>query len=169
MNVIETERLNLREATEEDAAFILELLNDPDFIRHVADRGLRTLEDARRYIVEKFVASYRRNDFGFWLVETKETGEAAGVCGLVNRAELPGVDVGYAFLPRFRSKGYAYESAAAVVRHARESLALRRLYAIVNPDNTASIRVLEKLGMKFERMVKFPDEENEIKLFAADL
>src|SRR5687767_8581077 len=80
LNVIETERLNLREATEEDAAFILELLSDPDFIRHVADRGLRTLEDARRYIVEKFVASYRRNDFGFWLVETKETGEAAGVC-----------------------------------------------------------------------------------------
>ena len=169
MNVIETERLNLREATEEDAAFMLELLNDPDFKRHVADRGVRTLEEARGYVREKFVESYRRNGYGFWLVETKETGEAAGVCGLVSRAELPGVDVGYAFLPRFRSKGYAYESAAAVVRRAREQLGLRRLYAIVNPDNPASIRVLEKLGMSFERMVRLSADEPEIKLFAADL
>ncbi|MET0622491.1 MAG: GNAT family N-acetyltransferase [Pyrinomonadaceae bacterium] len=169
MNVIETERLNLREVTEADAPFILELLNDPDFIRNVADRGVRTLEEARRYVAEKFVEGYRRAGFGFWLVEPKGTDTPAGICGLVKRDSLPGVDVGYAFLPPFRSKGYASESASAVMLYARETLGLRRLYAIVNPENAGSVRVLEKLGMRFERMVKLSDDEPEIKLFAADL
>ncbi|HEX8560221.1 MAG TPA: GNAT family N-acetyltransferase [Pyrinomonadaceae bacterium] len=169
MNVIETERLGLREVTEADAAFILELLNDPDFVRNVADRGLRTLEDARRFISERLVESYRSFGFGFWLVETKDAKEPAGICGLVSRDALPGVDVGYAFLPQFRSRGYAYESASAVVRYARDVAGLKRLYAIVNPANAVSIRVLEKLGMKFERMVRLADDEPEIKLFAADL
>jgi RimJ/RimL family protein N-acetyltransferase len=169
LNVIETERLNLREVTEADAPFVLELLNDPDFIRNVADRGVRTLEEARRYVAEKFVEGYRREGFGFWLVEPKESGTPAGVCGLVKRDALPGVDVGYAFLPPFRSKGYASESASAVISYARDTLGLGRLYAIVNPENSASVRVLEKLGMRFERMVRLSDDEPEIKLFAADL
>jgi RimJ/RimL family protein N-acetyltransferase len=169
LNVIETERLNLREVNESDAAFVLELLNDPDFVRNVADRGVRTLEDARRYVAERFTAAYRRDGFGFWLVEPKGSGLPAGICGLVKRDALPGVDVGYAFLPPFRSKGYAYESASAVVAYAREALGLKRVYAIVNPENAVSIRVLEKLGMKFERMVRLSADEPEVRLFAADL
>lgn len=169
MSLIETERLRLREVSESDAGFVLEMLNDPDFIRNVADRGVRTLEGARDYITERFVESYRRHGFGFWLVEEKESGAPAGVCGLVKRETLPGVDIGYSFLPAFRSKGYASESAAAVMRHAREAFGLRRLYAIVNPDNAVSIRVLEKLGMRFERMVRLAPDEPEIKLFAAEL
>jgi RimJ/RimL family protein N-acetyltransferase len=169
LNVIETERLNLREVNESDAAFILELLNDPDFMRNVADRGVRTLEDARRYVAERFTAAYRRDGFGFWLVEPKGSGVPAGICGLVKRDTLPGVDVGYAFLPPFRSKGYAYESASAVVAHARDALGLKRIFAIVNPENAVSIRVLEKLGMKFERMVSLSPDEPEVRLFAADL
>lgn len=169
MNVIETERLNLREATEADAPFVLELLNDADFIRNVADRGVRTLEDARRYVAEKFVEGYRRDGFGFWVVESKEANTPAGVCGLVKRDVLPGVDVGYAFLPAFRSKGYASESASAVMCYARETLGLGLLYAIVNPENALSVRVLEKLGMRFERMVRLSDDEPELKLFATDL
>lgn len=169
MNVIETERLNLREVNESDAAFILELLNDPDFVRNVADRGVRTLEEARRYVAERFTATYRRDGFGFWLVEPKGSGLPAGICGLVKRDALPGVDVGYAFLPPFRSKGYASESASAVVAYAREVLGLKRIFAIVNPENAVSIRVLEKLGMKFERMVRLSPDEPEVRLFAADL
>jgi RimJ/RimL family protein N-acetyltransferase len=169
LNVIETERLNLREMNEGDAAFMLELLNDPDFVRNVADRGVRTVEDARRFISERLVESYRRNGFGFWVVEPKDSKAPAGICGLVKRDALPGVDVGYAFLPPFRSKGYAYESAAAVLRHARDVVGLKRLLAIVNPDNAASIRLLEKLGMRFERMVSLSADEPEVKLFAADL
>lgn len=169
MSVIETERLNLREVDEGDAAFILELLNDTDFVRYVADRGVRTLEDARRYVSEKFVEGYRRNGYGFWLVEPKESKTPAGICGLVKRDGLPDVDVGYAFLPPFRSKGYAYESAAAVLAYARDVVGLKRLLAITDPDNAASIRVLEKLGMRFERMVSLSPGEPEVRLFSADL
>ena len=169
MNVIETERLNLREVTERDAAFVLELLNDPDFVRNVADRGVRTLEEARRYIAERFVASYRRDGFGFWLVEPKGSTVPAGICGLVRRDTLPEVDVGYAFLPPFRSKGYASESAAAVLAYARDVVGLKRLLAITSPDNTVSMRVLEKLGMRFERIVSLAPGEPEVRLFAADL
>ncbi|HEX8503016.1 MAG TPA: GNAT family N-acetyltransferase [Pyrinomonadaceae bacterium] len=169
MNVIETERLNLREVTEADAAFVLELLNDPDFVRFVADRGVRTLEDARRYVAEKFTAGYRRDGFGFWLVEPKGSGAAAGICGLVRRDTLPGVDIGYAFLPPFRSKGYAHEAAAAVLAYARDVVSLKRLLAITNPDNAVSARVLEKLGMRFEGMVRLSPDEPEVRLFAVDL
>ena len=169
MNVIETERLNLREVTESDAAFVLELLNDPDFVRHVADRGVRTLEDARRYIAERFTATYAREGFGFWLVEPKESGLPAGICGLVKRETLPGVDIGYAFLPPFRSKGYAFEAASAVLAYARDVLKLKRLLAITSPDNTVSMRVLEKLGLRFERMVRLTPDEPEVTLFAIDL
>lgn len=170
MNVIETERLSLREMSERDAAFMLELLNDTDFKRFIADRGVRTLEGAARYIEERFAESYRQHGFGLWLVETKEGREAAGICGLLNRGEpVPGVEVGYAFLPSFRGKGYAYEAASAAKAYARDALKLPRLHAVVNPDNDASIRVLEKLGMRFERMVRLMGEEFDIKLFSTDL
>jgi ribosomal-protein-alanine N-acetyltransferase len=169
LNVIETERLNLREVSESDAPFILEILNDPDFVRFVADRGVRTVEDARRYVAERFTAGYRRDGFGFWLVEPKGSGVPAGICGLVRRDSLPGVDIGYAFLPPFRSKGYAYESASAVLAYARDVLGLKRLLAVTSPDNDVSIRVLEKLGLRFEGMVSLSPGEPEVRLFAADL
>jgi ribosomal-protein-alanine N-acetyltransferase len=169
LNVIETGRLNLRELSEADAAFMLAVLNDPGFVRFVGDRGVRTVEEAARYIGERFVESYRQNGFGLWLVETKDEKMPAGICGLLRRGTLPGVEVGYAFLPPFRSRGYAFEAASAATAYARDVLGLPRLYAVVNPDNAVSIRVLEKLGMKFERMVKLSGEESEIKLFSTDL
>ena len=169
MDVIETERLNLREMSEADAGFMLEVLSDPGYVRFIGDRGVRTTEAAARYIDERFVESYRKNGFGLWLVVTKDEQAPAGICGLLNRGTLPGVEVGYAFLPPFRSKGYAFEAASAATAYAREVLGLPRLYAVVNPDNAVSIRVLEKLGMKFERMVKLSGEDSEIKLFSTDL
>jgi RimJ/RimL family protein N-acetyltransferase len=169
LNVIETERLNLREMSGADAGFVLEVLNDPGFIRYVGDRGVRTIGDAERYIEERFAESYRRNGFGLWLVEAKGEGVPVGMCGLVTRKELNVVEVGYAFLPPFRGKGYAHEAAAATADYARRVLGLSRLYAIVNPDNHVSVRVLEKLGMKFERPVRLSGEESDVKLFAAEL
>ena len=170
MSVIETERLNLREMSEADAGFVLEVLNDPGFKRYVGDRGVRTIEEAARYIDERLAQSYRQHGFGLWLVEAKDEGVPAGMCGLLKRGEpVPGVEVGYAFLPPFRGKGYAYEAAAAVAGYAREVLGLSRLYAIVNPDNAVSVRVLEKLGMRFERPVRLSAEESEVNLFSAEL
>lgn len=151
---------------ERDAAFILELLNDPDFLHNIGDRGVRTIEDAIRYILAGPVESYARHGFGLWLVELKDSATPAGICGLVKRDALPDPDIGYAFLPRFRSHGYAYESAAAVLGYAFGALGRRRVLAITNGQNVGSIRVLEKIGLKFERPVRLSEGAPEIMLFA---
>ena len=168
MNILETERLTLRQFTADDAAFILELVNEPSFIQNIGDRGVRTLSDAVRYIETGPVASYARNGFGLYLVQLKESGESIGMCGLIKRAALEDVDIGYAFLPRFWSKGYAVEAARAVKEQAR-GLGLKRLAAIVDPANTGSIRVLEKLGLVFEKTIKLSADDIDLKLFAIDL
>ncbi|MFN0083765.1 MAG: GNAT family N-acetyltransferase [Blastocatellia bacterium] len=165
MMVMETDRLILRRMTSEDAGFILELLNDADFLRNIGDRGVRSLEDARGYILNGPVESYNRFGFGLYLVERKDPPASIGICGLIKRDALEDVDIGFAFLPRFRSRGYAVEAASAVKTHARERIGLSRLAAITNPENHASIRVLEKLGLRFERMIRLSGEEAEIKLF----
>ncbi|HYP53863.1 MAG TPA: GNAT family N-acetyltransferase [Pyrinomonadaceae bacterium] len=168
MIVLETERLILRRLTEDDAGFILRLLNEPSFLRYIGDRGVRTPDDARRYVREGPAASYERHGFGFYLVELKEGGAAAGICGLVKRPALEDPDIGFAFLPAYWSKGYAFESASAVMNYARDVLALRRVLAIVSPDNEPSARLLGKLGLKYERLLSIA-EGDEVKLFSADL
>lgn len=165
MNILETERLTLRQFTAEDAPFILELVNEPSFIQNIGDRNVRSLADAVKYIETGPVISYARNGFGLYLVQLKESGESIGMCGLIKRAALEDVDIGYAFLPKFWSKGYAVESALAVKEQAH-SLGLRRLVAIVDPANIGSIRVLEKLGLTFEKMVRLAADDIELKLFA---
>lgn len=169
MNILETERLILRQFTTEDAEFILELLNEPSFIQNIGDRGVRTLEGASAYILNGPVASYAKNGFGLYLVVLKETNEPIGMCGLIKRDGLEDVDIGYAFLPKFWSKGYAVESALAVKTHAKEAIGLRRLVAITDPANEGSIRVLEKIGLRFERMIKLSDDDIELKLFSVEL
>jgi RimJ/RimL family protein N-acetyltransferase len=169
VNVIETERLNLRRMTVDAAEFILELLNDPSFIRNIGDKQVRTIADARQYILNGPVVSYERFGLGLYVVELKESGASIGICGLIKRETLADVDIGFAFLPKFRSKGYAVESAAAVKAYGLETLGLRRIVAVVNPDNDGSIRVLEKIGLKYERMVRLSGDEPEIKLYASDI
>ena len=169
MNVLETERLNLRALSAEDAEFILELLNEPSFLHNIGDKGVRTIDDAVQYILNGPVESYQRLGFGLWLVELKDSNVPIGMCGLVKRDALTDVDIGYAFLPRFWSMGYAYESASAVMSYARDVLGLKRLLAVTNQDNTGSIKVLEKLGLKFDRMVRLSADGPEIKLFASEL
>lgn len=152
----------------DDAGFIVELLNDPSFLRFIGDRGVKTTEDARQYIQSGPMDSYDRHGFGLWLVELKESQTAIGICGLLKRESLSDVDIGFAFLPQYRSKGYAYESTAAVMEHARTVLGLKRVVAIANDDNTGSHRVLEKLGMGFERMIRLAEEAPEIRLMVSD-
>ena len=147
---------------------MLDLLNQPSFIKYIGDRNVRTLEDAKRYIENGPVSSYARNGFGLYLVQLKESGESIGMCGLIKRPALEDVDIGYAFLPKFWSKGYAVEAARANKEEAR-ALGLKRLAAIINPDNESSIRVAEKLGMKFERMIRLSADDIEVKFFAVDL
>ena len=169
MKVLETERLILRRVTVEDSEFILELLNDPSWLRFIGDRGVRTLDAARDYILKSLVAMYERLGFGLYLTELKGEGVPVGICGLIKRDSLEDVDIGFAFLPKFCGKGYAYESASAVMAYGKRTFGFNRLVAITSPDNYDSARLLEKLGFKFERMVKLSDDHAEVSLYASDL
>lgn len=154
--VLETERLQLRHLLKADASFILELLNDPAFIRNVADRGVRTLTQAEGYIVERILSSYQVHGFGFYAVTLKERPIPIGICGLVKRETLDDVDIGYAVLARHCGQGYAYEAAAALLSYAKKILKLGRIVAVVAPGNQSSIKVIEKLGLKFEKVIHLP-------------
>lgn len=168
MTILETERLILRQFTQEDAEFIFELLNDPSWIQNIGDRNIRTMDDARSYIEKGPVASYSKNGFGLWLVVLKETNESIGMCGLIRRENLEDVDIGYALLPRFWFRGYAVEAARAVKEYAKDVVGLKRMVAIVDPTNEGSIRVLEKIGLHYEKMVRLSADDIDLKLFAID-
>ncbi|REJ76932.1 MAG: N-acetyltransferase [Acidobacteria bacterium] len=164
--VLTTERLTLREAAPVDAGFVVELLNDGAFVANIGDRGVRTHGDAVRYIAERMTASYRAHGFGMWIAERRSDVAPIGVCGIVRREGLEHPDLGYALLPAFRGQGYASEAAAAVLRFGREELALPVLLAIVSRQNTASVRVLEKIGFAQSGKSSMPGGE-EVLVFTA--
>jgi [ribosomal protein S5]-alanine N-acetyltransferase len=168
MIVLETNRLRLRHLSGDDAPFMLELLNDPGFIRNIGDRNVRTLEQAGQYIQKHIVASYEQYGFGLCLVESKQSGAGLGICGLLRRDCHPDVEVGFAFLPAARGQNYAFESARAVIDQGTTSLQLSRIVALTAPDNAASIRVLEKLGFRFDGMVQWIDQERGSRLFVLE-
>lgn len=167
--VLETDRLTLRRLSTDDAPFIVELLNEPSFLRYIGDKGVRTEADACRYLEAGPLASYERFGFGLYQVDLKESGEPIGMCGLLKRDWLQDADIGFAFLPQFWAKGYAFEAATGVLVHARDALGLERVVAITSPDNVASMALLAKLGFRFERMAHASEKETEVRLFARDL
>jgi RimJ/RimL family protein N-acetyltransferase len=168
--VCETTRLRISQFSEDgDAAFILRLLNEPSYIRHIADRNVRTLDDASAYLRNGAIASYARHGFGLSRVALKEGDTPIGMCGLIQRDNFADVDIGYAFLPEYWSKGYAIEAARGVLDTAVRVHGLQRVIAVVNPDNAESSRMLEKLGFVFEKMVRMQPEEDEIRQFAITL
>jgi RimJ/RimL family protein N-acetyltransferase len=169
MKVIETDRLILRRLSIEDADFILRLVNEPSWLRFIGDKGIRTIDEARDYILKGPVASYQRFGFGLYLTALKADEAPIGICGLIKRETLKDVDIGFAFLPDFWGKGYAYEAASAVIAHGKSAFGLNRIVAVTVTDNYSSIKVLEKLGLRFEQMVRLSEDEPEIKLFATDI
>ena len=169
MTILETERLLLRKLAIDDAEFIFELLNDPSFIQNIGDRHIRTPDDACAYILNGPVKSYEKNGFGLYLIVLKETNESIGMCGLIRRENLEDVDIGYALLPKFWSKGYAVEAARATKVYAKDVIGLKRIVAIVDPANEGSIHVLEKIGLRYEKMVRLSEDDIELKLFGTDL
>lgn len=167
MPILQTQRLHLRKLTTEDAPFVLKLVNDPTWLRYIGDRGVRNLEDARAYILNGPVDSYRRRGFGLYLVELRDSGAPIGLCGLIKRPELEDVDLGFALLPNFTGHGYAREAAAAVLEQGHGELGINRIIAITLPENERSIGLLENLGFQFERMIAFPPKGELLKLFVS--
>ncbi len=164
--VLNTLRLRLRWATEQDAPFFVALLNDPDWIRFVSDPGVRNEEQARAWLRERLFTLYQRFDFGLYLVEELDSGQPIGLCGLVKRDSLPEVDLGFGFLPAYRGKGYAEEAARVCIEHAQDKLNFQRLLAITAHDNVASARLLEKLGFSRDGEVTLPGESQALVVFA---
>jgi RimJ/RimL family protein N-acetyltransferase/protein tyrosine phosphatase (PTP) superfamily phosphohydrolase (DUF442 family) len=165
--VLETARLRLRHLVADDAPFILRLVNEPSWLQYIGDRGVRNLDDARRYIEQGPRQMYAQHGFGLFLVERRDDGLPVGMCGLLRRDTLPDVDIGFALLPEHWKRGYAHEAAAATLRYAREVHGLERVVAITKPDNVASGRLLEKLGMKYERLIRLPGSDEDVRLFGS--
>lgn len=165
---IETDRLLLTHLNAEDAEHILELLNEESFIRNIGDRGVRNLDDARGYIENGPMASYRQHGFGLNRVALRDCGPPIGICGLLQRDYLEHPDIGFAFLPRYWSQGYALEAAEAVLTHGRQTFQIARVLATTALDNLSSVHVLGKLGFRFDRLIKAPGYDEESRLFVRD-
>ena len=166
--IVETERLRIRRFHQGDAAFALVLLNEPAFLHYIGDKGVRTLDDARRYLRTGPLASYETHGFGPWLVERRADGLSIGLCGLLRREALDAPDLGFAFLESHWAQGYAHEASSAVMRHVRETLWLTRIVAVTTLDNEASARLLGRLGFSYARMTRLADDEPELRLFVSD-
>ena len=169
MKILDTDRLVLRELDTQDAAFIMELVNEPAWLRFIGDRGVRTLEDAHDFLLKGPIAMYARHGFGSWLVELRNERTPVGICGLIKRDALDDIDLGFAFLAAHHRKGYASEAACASMAYASETLGVRRLVAIVSPGNEDSHRLLEKLGFVFERTTRLSEDAPEVNLYAVAL
>ena len=168
MFILETERLIVRHLSADDAGFVLELLNEPSFIRYIGDKQVRNLDDARRYIADGPLQSYELNGFGLYLVELKASHTPVGICGVLKRDTLPDPDIGFAFLPAYWNQGYAIESATAVMKYARQVLGMKRILAITSPDNQASEKLLGRIGIRFDRLVKLAEDAAPVKLFTSE-
>ncbi len=170
MTILETQRLSLRRLNLDDAAFILELVNEPAWLEFIGDKNVHSLDDARKYTLNGPMDMYERLGFGLYLVELKQ-GSAIGICGLIKRGGLDDVDIGFALLSRFSGQGYALEAAQAVMNYGKNVLQLDRIVAITKPANEKSIRLLAKLGLHFEKKIKLgpapiKDDAPEVALFS---
>ncbi|WP_159022305.1 GNAT family N-acetyltransferase [Formosa sp. L2A11] len=159
MHISSTERLHIQELNTDDAPFILELLNTPNWIKFIGDRNINTIQAAANYITNNHLKSYRENGFGFYkLLLKSEDLKPIGCCGLIKRPELEGVDIGFAFLPTYEGKGFGFESASEILKLAETKFKLNEVVAIVAPENPNSIKLLEKLGLIYQkRIVPFSD------------
>lgn len=166
---LETPRLSLRRFEPADAAFVVSLLTSPDWLRFIGDRGVRTETDALVYIERLTSMGYAKNGFGLYHVSRRSDGTPVGMCGMLRRDTTPDVEIGFAFLSEHAGQGYATEASGAVLGEAREQHGLRRIGAVVMPENHASIRVLEKLGLRFERLIVTDPARDPLQYFAREL
>lgn len=168
-HTFETERLLLRKTTLDDASFIQELLNTPKWLAFIGDRNVHTIADAKAYIKSKIFSLYDKFGYGNYTVVRKLDGAKIGNCGLYNREGIDGVDIGFAFLPEYEGKGYGFESAAKVKEIAVTHLGITTIYAITRIDNKGSQKLLEKLGLTYQKMIILPDNDEELMLYKLSL
>ena len=163
---IKTERLLIDEAIIQDAPFIYELLNSPTWIEFIGDRGITNIKNAERYIKTSLIDNYKKNGYGLFKVVLKSTHAPIGLCGFLKRDYLDNIDIGYALLPEFEGKGYAYEAAKHLLANARASRKDQKILAITSQENKRSQRLLDRLGMYKEGLVSMGDSNKEVLLYS---
>jgi RimJ/RimL family protein N-acetyltransferase len=163
--ILETTRLRLRELTLNDTDFIIALLNSPGWLQYIGDRNVKTKEQAVNYLENGPLKSYRQHGFGLWLVESKADEQAIGMCGILKRDTLEHPDLGFAFLSPYQGKGYGYEIAREILLYANNELRLFPISAITLTDNAKSIRLLEKLGLRFIREIHSSSSQEDLRLY----
>ena len=166
--ILETERLRLREFTTADCDFLIELMNSPGWLKFIGDRNVRTREEGENYLRNGPMKSYEVNGYGLWMVERKDDGCPMGMCGILKRAWLADPDIGYAFMEPWRGRGYAGEATRAIVQYAGEAFGLKRLVAIIDPENSDSVKLINNAGFAFETMVREATDNKELGLYALD-
>ncbi|MGD8209769.1 MAG: GNAT family N-acetyltransferase [Desulfobacterales bacterium] len=164
--IVETKRLILRNITIDDAEFILRLVNEPSFVSNIGDKGLKNLDDAEQFILKGYWTNQKRSGYGMFLVELKNKGDSIGGCGLLYRKFLDVTDIGFAFLPEYWNRGFAYEAAEAVLKYGHTTLGIKKIVGLTSADNLGSIKLLKKLGMDFEKTVKMSDDDAETVLYS---
>ena len=169
MNIIETDRVTLKEAKLEDADFFFELLNSPNWIRFIGDRSIRSRRDAENYIESSLIKSYRENGFGLYLMSLKSEDTPIGICGLLQRTYLDQPDIGFAVLSVYEGKGYTLEAAEAIIDWGSKKFKLEGIYAITTHSNIRSQRLLKRLGMKEKGTVKPSESDPEFLLYHLEL
>lgn len=165
MKIFETERLILKPADTGDLDFFLKLYNMPSFIKNIGDRKLKTKEDAETYITKRFLPQFQKLGFGNYVVILKEDGSKIGAVGIFERDGLDVLDIGFSFFEKYGGKGYAYESASRLKDAAALDFGVKKLSAITTTDNFSSQKLIEKLGLKFQKMVRIPDDEKELRYY----
>ena len=163
--ILTSERLILSKFTKDDAPFFYELANDPDFIKYIGDRNVNTILDAEKYLTDKIIPSYKKFEFGFYIVRLKEDNTPIGMSGFIKRDWMDYIEVGYAFLTKSRGKGYAIESCIAIKKYAKDHLKIAKLAAITDIHNDRSGNLLEKLGFEYNRLITYPGEDFKCKLY----
>jgi RimJ/RimL family protein N-acetyltransferase len=169
MKIIETERLKICQLSTEDSEFIIKLLNSPGWLKFIGNKNVKTKSDAENYIINGPVKSYEENGFGLCLLKLKKKNIPVGMCGLIKRDSLEDIDIGFALLPEYEGNGYAYESASALLHHAKTDLGIKKVVAITDKDNINSIKLLEKAGLTFEKNILLKGEVEEVLLFCVCL
>lgn len=163
--LISSNRLHLSEFSLKDASFFFELVNDPDWIKYIGDRNIKTISDSEDYLKNKIIPSYKQFGFGFYVVRLKESNLPIGMCGLIKRDWMSYVEIGYAFLNKHRSKGYAIEASIATKKYAKEEIGISKIAALTDVDNEKSGNLLNRLGLEFERLISYPGEQKKCKLY----
>lgn len=162
---LETDRLILKPVSLDDADFVLAVHNTPKFIQFIGDRNLRTLEDAENYIKNRFFPHYEKHGFGNCLIVEKSSGKKVGAVGVFVRDGLDVPDIGFSFLPEFEGKGYGFEASLKLMKTVFQDFGLNKISAITTNENIASQKLIEKLGLKFIKMTKLPDDEVELRYY----